>query len=308
VVVAAPLSIGRALFRASYIASVPTIVGRPQLARANGLMETVESSTIIIGPAIAGFLAFAIGPGLTLALDAVSFAVSAFALFFIHRSLRAPLGRPATRIVDDVREGIVYIARHPVLRTAILLFSLLSAVVAPFIVALAVRITRDLGQPDSVFGLVVTSFGVGAVGGSLLIARLGRRTNVALALLGGMAVEGAALALVGLVESVPAMMGLAVVAGLAESVVIVTYVTLRAANSPDVLLGRIGSTARVVTLGLQPIGLLVGGLLIDTIGGSQAIAIMGASLCVIALAFLPVRALRGASLAPPTPAAAPDLG
>ena len=75
--VAGPMSVLRAFFMAGYIASVPALVGRPQIGRANGYFEAVYSVSFIIGPAIAGILATTIGPGPTLAIDALSFAISA---------------------------------------------------------------------------------------------------------------------------------------------------------------------------------------------------------------------------------------
>jgi MFS family permease len=298
VAVAAPLSILRSLFRAGYIASLPAIVGRSQLARANGMMESVASVAGIVGPIVAGVLAAAIGAGLTLAIDATSFAVSAIGLFLMTTNLRASADRPRTHILHDVREGIAFVVHHPVLRSAILLFGLYTAVVAPLVVALAVRVTRDLGQSDGAYGVVIAAFGVGSVGGSLVVARLGGRTNVTLAMIGGIAVTGATMLGIAVTDAVPAIFLLTLLGGLFETVVTVTYVTLRTAQSPDALLGRIGSTARVFSLGVQPIGLLVGGLLIDTIGGTATIAVLGGAAIGLALVFAPVKALREATLAP----------
>lgn len=297
-IVAAPLSILRALFRAGYIASIPSLVGRPHLARANAILETVYSTAFIVGPAIAGLLATSIGPGLTLAIDAASFALSALGLALITRDLRPPGDRPRARMIDDIREGIGYIARHPLLRAAILLFALYSTVTTTMIAALAVRITRDLAQPESVFGLVLAGLGVGTLLGSIAATRFGHQTNVALVLLAGIFAMGGILVGVAIADSVPVIAGLAVLGGAAEALVTVVYVTLRTAYSPDALLGRIGSTARVVSLGLQPIGMVLGGLSIDTIGGTETLAVMGAGVCALALLFVPVRVLRGATLVP----------
>jgi hypothetical protein len=76
----------------------------------------------------------------------------------------------------------------------------------------------------------------------------------------------------------------------------VTYLTLRTALSPDALLGRVGSTARTISLGLQPVGLLVGGALIDLTDGSTTLALMGVAVAAISLVFVPVGVLRRASL------------
>ena len=52
-------------------------------------------------------------------------------------------------------------------------------------------------------------------------------------------------------------------------------------------------------MGLQPIGMLVGGALIDATSGATTIAAMGSAIVLISLAFLPVgRAPSRVSLAP----------
>ena len=57
-------------------------------------------------------------------------------------------------------------------------------------------------------------------------------------------------------------------------------------------------TGRTISLGLQPIGLLVGGALVDLTSGSTTMALMGIAVAVVSLSFAPVPALRQASLAP----------
>ena len=53
-----------------------------------------------------------------------------------------------------------------------------------------------------------------------------------------------------------------------------------------------------MALALMPIGSLVGGILIDTVGGTATTAILGVGICGVALLFSQVQALRSASLAP----------
>jgi MFS family permease len=296
--VSAPLAILRGFFRAGYLASMPNLVGRSQLARGNGILETAFSASFIVGPAIAGFLVTVIGPGPTLAIDAASFAISSLGLFLIRRDLKAPMDRPPSRIVDDIREGVVYVARHPVLRTVILLFALGSAVVIPVGAAMTFRIVRDLGQSPGAFGLTLTGFGVGTLVGSLFATRLDHGTNVARVLVLALLLMGGSTIAIAAIGSLPVIVGLTALSGAGEAALVVVYVSVRAANSPDELVGRIASTARVMALGLMPIGSLIGGILIDAVGGTGTLAILGASLCVVALGFSQARPLRAASFAP----------
>ena len=296
--VAAPLSILRSFFLASYTASVPAVVGRGQIGRANSYFEAIYSVGFIVGPAVAGVLASTIGPGPTLGIDAVSFAFSAIGLFFVRRDLRAPVERLRGPLLKEIREGIDYIAGDPTLRSAILFWGAVSILTAPLVSALAVHITRDLRYPPSILGLVLTAYGVGTVVGALVSARRGTRGSVAPFLLGGTLVTAAALIVLAMTPEVPVMVMVAIASGVAQSMVLLTYLTLRTVYSPDALLGRIGSTARTISLGLQPIGLLVGGALIDLTSGSTTIALMGISIALVSLVFAPVRALRRATLQP----------
>lgn len=59
------------------------------------------------------------------------------------------------------------------------------------------------------------------------------------------------------------------------AVQLVSYMTLRASITPDELLGRVGSTARMVTVSLQPLGLLAAGVLLDAGDGGLTLVTMG---------------------------------
>jgi len=144
----------------------------------------------------------------------------------------------------------------------------------------------------------LSGLGVGTLVGSLFATRLGLGTNVARVLVLALLVMGGALIAAAAVGSLPVLVAMTALSGAGEAALVVVYISVRAANSPDELVGRIASTARVMALGLMPIGSLIGGILIDTVGGTSTLAVLGASICVLALGFSQVRALRAASLAP----------
>ncbi|MEO8571957.1 MAG: MFS transporter [Chloroflexota bacterium] len=295
--VAAPMSILRSFFLAGYTAAIPALVGREQVGPANSYFEAIYSMGFIVGPAIAGLLAATIGPGPTLAIDAISFAVSGLGLFFVRRPLRGAVPQHRQRLLGEIREGIDFIAADPTLRATIVFWGATSVLTASLVTALAVHVTRDLGDPSWVLGLILAAYGVGTVVGALLTARLGGG-RVAGILLSGNLMLGAALVVMAVTTEVTIQVAVAIVSGVAQSLVLVTYMTLRTAYSPDALLGRIGSTARTISLGLQPVGLLIGGALVDATGGSTTIAMMGIAVVAVSLAFAPIAGFRRATLAP----------
>lgn len=293
-VVAVPLSVLRSFFMAGYTASVPALVGRSQIARANSLLEAVYSMGYIAGPAIAGVLSSAIGPGPTLAIDALSFALSGVGLMFIRRDLRPAEKRQRINLVTEIREGIDFVLGHSILRNAILYWGITAIIGGPFVTALAVHVTRDLALSAAILGLILAGYGIGTVAGALAMGRLANRGRAAPWLIGGNVLLAAAFLAIAAVQIVPILVIAAVIAGVGQSVVLVTYLTMRTAYSPDALIGRIGSTARTLSFGLQPVGLVAGGAIIELTSGSTAIAIMGVGLVAASVPFMASSALRRA--------------
>ena len=84
----------------------------------------------------------------------------------------------------------------------------------------------------------------------------------------------------------------AFIVGAASAGVVITYITLRSAAAPDELLGRVGSTARTLSIGLQPIGMITAGVLLDSIGGGATLLLMGGGLLAAAAGFSLSASLR----------------
>jgi hypothetical protein len=83
-------------------------------------------------------------------------------------------------------------------------------------------------------------------------------------------------------------------AGILNANVLVSYLTLRTQLSPDALLGRVGATARTLSVGLMPVGALVTGVLLDAIGGTATLVLMGAASIGAGLGFALVPGVRHA--------------
>jgi len=293
--VAFPLNALRVLWLAAYTAAVPGLVGRDQVPRANGIFEAVFNVGWIVGPALAGILASVIGPGPTIALDALSFAVSAVAMFLVRRPLRPEARAVETRILADVREGVAYVARQPTLRAVIALWTTMSVVTAGLASGIIFYVTVDRGLGTGVVGVVLSAFAVGSLGGSLLAARLSPRPVGPVMLFGSVATGATLILSVG--APVPAMVVLALLAGTLNAHVLVAYISLRTMLSPDALLGRVGATARTMSVGLMPVGSLVAGIALDAIGGGATLTLMGAGLVVAGAGFALLPDVRRARLA-----------
>ena len=279
-----PMNALRVLWLAAFTAAVPGLVGRGQVARATAVFEAFFNVGWIVGPALAGLLTIAIGPGPTIAIDAITFAVSAASLLLVRRPLKPEARSEPTHLRADIREGIAYVAGQPTLRAVIALWTAILVIFASLTTGLIFYITIDRDLGADVVGLVLSAFAVGSLGGSLVAARMAFRA-VGPVMLVGTVVMGLSVVVVALSTTVPVLVGAACVAGLLDANVAVSYLTLRTQLSPDALLGRVGATARTISVGLMPVGSLATGILLDAVGGTATLALMGTASIAAGLGF-----------------------
>lgn len=293
-VVVAPINVLRVLFSAAQNASIPTLAGRERLNAGAGYFEAVWAFGYVLGPALAGVLIALVGPGPTIALDALSFAFSAGSVMLVRRSLVPPASvEPRRRVLVDVREGLRYVLGHRTLRITIAFYTALSLLMAPFVPAFTFFLVRDRGMDAGGLGLMVSVFSVGMLIGALAATKL-KGQRLGLRMLIASLVLGVGLAAGRLMPSalLLGLLGLAV--GGSYSLIEVSYVTVRLGASPEALLGRVSTVAKTASIGVQPVGLLIGGLLIDRVGGGATLAAMGFATIVMALAFGASRSMRSA--------------
>lgn len=162
----------------------------------------------------------------------------------------------------QVREGLVFLVRHPVMRPVVLTSSLLNfSTTAYFAVFVLWAVGPDsaIRLTESQYPLLMLGFAVGALAGSLVAARirdrLGELLTINLSLVGG-----TVLMLVPVLWPGPGAVAVALgLAGLTNTVGNVVLQALRQRLVPAALLGRVSGAARTLGYGLMPLGALAGG-------------------------------------------------
>jgi MFS family permease len=281
-VVALLTGIFTVFFDVSYQSYLPALVDRPNLIEGNTKLEVTRSTAQVAGPAVAGFLIQWIGGAKAVAIDALSFLLSALALAAIRKPEPEP--RPAdqsaaTGFIPEMREGIDVVFRSPLLwRIAGCTATSNLGSNMIFGAVFLVFAYRQLHLSAGVVGIVFAIGSVGSLVGAFLAGWVARRLGIGPTLgltsaVGGLALLAIPIALV--VTPVPVFAATGFIEGIVVPIYNISQVSLRQAITPDRVQGRMNATMRTIVWGTIPVGAFIGGILGTSIGLVQTIALGG---------------------------------
>jgi MFS family permease len=164
-----------------------------ELRAGNALLNIAFTGGAAVGPGLAGLVVAGFGVQTALLIDAFSFYAIAWILLTAGT---LPQAEPEPgRMRDRVRAGFAYIREKVVLRRLLVAQGAAFVFFAAVIPVEVVYVKQTLGGGDSGYGLLLASWGVGMVIGSLLFAALQRRSLAYLLLFSTLAVGAAYLGL-----------------------------------------------------------------------------------------------------------------
>jgi MFS family permease len=185
--------------------------------------------------------------------------------------------------MEELIAGTRFLLREPTLRAVALTFFLFTLVASGGQNLFVYYLKHDLGQQDNAVGTVFGVASLGTVLGGLLAPVLRRRWGFGACFLGGMIVEGIAIAMIGLVSSVPLIAALAAGMTFAHTVKTNNSLSLRQQITPNHLLGRVTSAFLTMIRLPRPLGATITTALAAQAGVPAVLVIIGVLGFVIAL-------------------------
>lgn len=250
----------------SAFAVLPQAIAATDLDRANSrIAGTQVVIDEFVGPPLGGLLvgvaAFA-ATGLT----AAAFLVAAASFLALRGTYTQPLPDPATpapTVRAAIREGAVWTARHPVVRTLAVIAALASiGYMIPF--SYLVLYADDvLGLDATGYGLLLSFSALGGLAGSWLAGRLRRLLGYGWSIVAALGLGSASFVVVSATSNV-VVVAIALAAYICHAVIWnVLAASVRQQAIPAELMGRVSAVTRLLTL----LGLAVGAVLGGTLAG-----------------------------------------
>jgi len=281
---------------------LPEVVLVEQLQPANGLRASAVSTGEILGPVAGGVLVAAAGAGWAIAIDTLTFALSAACLAM----LRLPTPVPAQRssFVADLREGWVAFRSRRWVWAFVAYFAVVNFLWGAWSGLGPIVAERDLGGAAA-WGTILAAMGLGALGGSLLAARVKPHRPLLFAVLAdGLFVLP--LALLAAAPPVPLIASGAFLSGAGMALAISVWESTLQRQVPGQSLSRVSSYDWFGSLAFYPLGLAVWGPVAAIIGISVSLWLSFGLAVLVTIALIGFPDIRDLRASAPVPASRAD--
>lgn len=235
------------------------MVGKEDLMNAIALNSSIFNAARAIGPALAGLLIAAAGTALCFFINGLSYLAVLWGLLLMKGEWTPHRRVPGTGVMQDIGEALRSIRNTPVLFTTILLVAVVSIFGTTFNVLVPVFARQELHRDAAAFGFLMSSFGLGALLGSVSLAFISRHGPNRTILLGGGMILSITLLVIGLQNAYGWTALLLAVAGWSMVIFFGTANSTVQLNTEDRLRGRVMSVYTFTFGGLTPFGSLFAG-------------------------------------------------
>jgi len=278
-------------------AATPALVGDEKLPAAAALNATSSQLGQLGGPAVAGLLIAGPGVASCYAIDAVCFAI--FGLAMIGLRPMPPGTRAQRPGLRSLAEGFRYVRRSAVVGSMLLVDTNAMIFGMPQSLFPALASTHFHGGPAT-FGLLTAAPGLGAMVGAATSGWTGRLRRPGVVVIAAGIVWGAAIALFGLVRSLPLALFFLALAGMGDLISEVLRNALLQRYTPDELRGRVSSLYLAQVTTAPALGNVEAGAVARLISPTFSV-VSGGVACVAGALLLgaAIPALRHATLSTP---------
>jgi predicted MFS family arabinose efflux permease len=272
-IVSALTAVLTTFFDAADTAYLPTIVERERLVDANGALAASTSMSEFAAFGITGFLVQLLTAPIAIAIDSITYVVSAILLATIRRP-EAPPPPSADRepVLAEIREGLRLVRQDPVLRAFAFAQMSLAAMFGVFGAVWFLFVLEDLNIGAGVLGVIAAVGGVSSFVGAVVATRATRRWGIGPVAIGAMLLTALGNAFIPIapagfpIVAIGCLVMAQIVGDSAATVYDITDVSVRQTLVHDRALGRVSSTFHVAGVLAQLAATLVAGILGEVIG------------------------------------------
>ncbi|HVZ11919.1 MAG TPA: MFS transporter [Patescibacteria group bacterium] len=260
-------------------ALIPNLVDKQHLPSAMSLNFIMFQTSIILGPALAGFLIGGSGVGLIYLLNAISF-ISVIISILLLKNDGEPEGEKSTVSWAAIVEGLKFV-RSKTLIWSTMLLDFFAGVFAAATVIMPIFAKEVLKVGPQGLGFLYAAPSVGAVLAGMYMAHTGTIKKQGVVLLTSVAIFGLATIAFGLSKNFMLSLLFLSFVGAGDSVSTVIRNVIRNIETPDYIRGRMTSINMIFFMGGPQLGEFEAGLVAAAVGGPLSVVLGGVGTLVV---------------------------
>jgi len=252
-----------------------------RMERASGIRASIQQGSLLVGGPLGGVLVASVGATTALWLNAASFVVSAAIVAgAIPRAEHELDAEPPGRFLEDLAEGMRFIWGHRLIRAIVLTVLLTNFLDAPDPVIFPV-LAREAYGGAADLGLMYGVVGGAGLVGALAYSAVGHRLPRRLTFVGCFSVVPLMYLALATLPPFPATLAALAMVGFAAGPINPLLLTVASEVVPAKLRGRVFGATRAGAWAAIPLGILLGGVVVEEIGVAATFLTIG--LCYLAV-------------------------
>lgn len=247
-------------------AIVRDLVADHQLEVANArIMATQRVTNAFIGPPVGAFL-FQVDDALPFLVSAVVTLIGVAALLRLPGEHKPERTDEPEALLADMRVGVRFVWRHPVLRPLVIAVALFSFFGAAVNATSVILMTERFGLSEIAFGFTQSLDAIVAVTMSFFVSGFIRRTSHGFSQQFAIVCFSAAMFLLGLTTTAAMAFVAVAINGLSDPSWNIVSATVRQRLVPDDVFGRMMTAYLFIAWGMRPVGAFLGGMVAEAAG------------------------------------------
>ena len=251
-------------------------LGGIRLERVNSILEGNQMLATLLGPPIAGVAIGWFGAEQVLWADAATFALSAGVVAkLVPGHLYPQRARDATTsYMVELKEGLRFLWNDRLLRAASASLAVTNATGGAFFAVIFVVYARERFESATYLGLLFSAIGLGSLLGALGYGAVGYRLPRRWVWCVGYLLLPIGHWMFAFEWPFGLMLGVLLLLAIAGGAINPLLVTVRMERIPVELRGRVFATSSAIAMGIQPIGIILGGALVEWLGLRAAVVLL----------------------------------